>query len=176
MNLEVDAPVGTLRRITFFEPHGSPEVHLTWRRCCTTTSNSISDVEQGRSTSKMKLDAVVQHFHYAVENTRDINMNRYSMSLLSCFDDGEFNIEAYLKQCNRKRAAAVEDIVELCLNAAEEEEKSMKSSTERRVCNDIRGQMPKKLDSDAKLCLLPCSHGKDQTSVSSLLLPSLDLS
>ena len=78
-----------------------------------------------------------------------MNPNR-SNTILACFnlDNGTFNLDAYLNQRKRKRQAAVDEIVELCLNVANEEENSIRLSRKREVRNAIRGQMPQKLDSN----------------------------
>ena len=72
------------------------------------------------------------------------------MSVLRCFDDnGEFNIELYLKEKKKRRAASLEEQLECCMVAAAEEESIEKSR--KRPTRDTRGQMPKKVLEDGTI-------------------------
>ena len=76
---------------------------------------------------------------------------KFSTSILSSFDisTGDFDVDAYLKIRAKRDALALEDIVQMCLLMAEEEE-----TTERRRAprtKDIRSQMPKKVDAHGNL-------------------------
>ena len=69
------------------------------------------------------------------------------MSMLHCFDSqGNFDLDAYIKQRNKRRAASVEEIVDICLKVAEEEESLVGPSRRSRNSVEIRGHMPKKRD------------------------------
>ena len=68
-------------------------------------------------------------------------------SLLQCFDStGAFQVDTYIKQ---RRAAVVDETLELCLKAAAEEE--IEFSKRRRRQAQARGHMPKKRDSTGTL-------------------------
>ena len=75
-----------------------------------------------------------------------------SNSILHCFNStGEFQLDAYIKQRNIRRAAAVDEIVDQCLRMAEEEAASDSVRRRRRDSKDRRGHIPKKRDSCGNL-------------------------
>ena len=66
-------------------------------------------------------------------------------TILHCFDgNGTFDVERYLRHRAKRNAVATEELVNLALVTAEEEQQVVNRRRERSRTKDIRGQMPKK--------------------------------
>ena len=80
---------------------------------------------------------------------RNVSYNMMdSTSILQCFkSNGNFDVEQYIKLRAKRRAATTEEIVEVCMSTAAEEE-SVSTRNKRSRTRDVRGQMPKKLAAD----------------------------
>ena len=68
-------------------------------------------------------------------------------TVLDCFNNGTFNVDRYVRLRAKRNAVALEEIVNLSLMAAEEEQRIVEDGRRTHIrSRDLRGQMPKKVD------------------------------
>ena len=131
----------------FCPPHASAEVHLTWRKSCSIVSLSNFNLEGECSRLKWDTDAKEQLSPHATVISRVLIQKMQPTSLLQCFDgNGTFNVEQYVRHRAKRNAAAMDEIVNLSLMAADEEQRIVDGRRRRNRSRDLRGQMPKKVD------------------------------